>query len=577
MRAGLTKWLGFLALIAVTFVVPAREEVVMASPKEASSPVAPAPESHDSASQDNRVVQGKQPLVRVGLFERYDQADFRVKGPFKLTTLDGEDLYTSVDTDLRWRCKVETSQPARFVYSILVDTLETEKEAEEIAERLRKEEFPARVLPIGREVHIAGSVIHEGRRFRIIVGAFDREEEARPLFEKLSDHALEFQPHVLRHRVEEATGQIEFYDAEYDRSGVVDLGFRLVPEDTTTEITIYDIRVGVGFHWEHLEDRVYRGAIEVRIDNTGNLMGINELLLDDYLKGVIPSEMHHTYPLEALKAQAVAARSYTVAKLASRPPNDPIDFPATVHFQVYSGVTRESEPTTQAVVETAGQVLKSGSRVCEAYFSSNSGGHTESKEFWNPPGEVYLEGVPVMEKADAKKLELDLTNEKDVAQWVRSYPLTWSNPRGTGIDILDRNARYFRWSVTYSRRDLEDIIQRKLGFDIGTLVDIQPLSRGVSGRITELEILGSHRNHKVRGELNIRRVLSESTLNSSCFIVELLMGDLGDPVEITLIGAGFGHGVGMDQTAAGVMAVNGKKHEDILKTFYKGAKIEKIW
>jgi SpoIID/LytB domain protein len=410
----------------------------------------------------------------------------------------------------------------------------------------------------------------------VIVGAFEKEEQARPLFRRLQDND-EFSPRILRHRVAESSGKIEVYDAEYDRSAIVETGFRIEPESPGTEVTIYDIRAGVGFHWEHQEDRIYRGVIEVRIDNGGNLMAISELLLDDYLIGVIPSEMHYTYPIEALKAQAVAARSYTVAKLANRPSNDPIDFPATVQFQVYSGVTRESESTTKAVRETAGQVMKVGNRVIEAFFHSNSGGHTESKEYWMPPGEEYLVGAPVVDKKTARKFEFDLKRDKDVEQWVRNYPASWSNPRGTGIDILDRNTRYFRWEVRYARRDLEDIIQRKLGFDIGTLIDLQPLQRGVSGRITEIEILGSHRNHKVHGELNIRRVLSESALNSSCFAVDLVMGDMGDPVEIILTGAGFGHGVGMDQTASGVMAVEGMKYKDILKHFYTGVSIEKIW
>jgi peptidoglycan hydrolase-like amidase len=486
-------------------------------------------------------------------------------------------IHSGVETDLRWRCKVESSQPAHYVYSILVDTLEKEEDAETLAEGLKQRGHQARVLPFGREVHIGGEVIHAGHRYRVVVGAFEREQEARPAVEEISEQYSDLQPHLMRHRISDPSGKVEVYDAEYDRSAMVETGFRIAPEDPETEITVYDIPVGVGFHWEHSEDRVYRGVLEVRIDNTGNLMAINELLLDDYLCGVIPSEMHHSYPAEALKAQAVAARSYTVAKLASRPSNDPMDFPATVHFQVYSGVTRQTEETTYSVRETTGEVLKAGNRVCEAYFSSNSGGHTESKEFWNPPGEPYLEGRPVMETRQAKKLKLDLRKEGDVAEWVRSHPDSWSNPRGTGINLLDRNARYFRWEVTYGRRELEDILKRKLGFDVGTLVDIQPLQRGVSGRITELEILGSHRNHKVRGELNIRRVLGESTLNSSCFVVDLTLGDLGDPVEIKLIGAGFGHGVGMDQTAAGVMAHEGKDHKAILKHFYKGAKIEKIW
>ncbi len=543
--------------------------------------MAPSIESTSSPSTASpiasRVVKGAQPLVRVGLLDSYGQVDFRVKGPFKLTDINGKAIYEKVNTDLRWRCKVESSTPAKFVYSILVDTCGTEKAADALVESLREEDHPARILPVGREVEIGGNVIHEGMRWMVIVGGFEKEEQARPLFERISERQDDLHPRILRHRISDPEGKVEVYDAEYDKSAILDVGFRIVPEDTTTEITIYGLRVGVGFHWEHAEDRVYRGVIEVRIDNGGNLMVINELMLDDYLKGVIPSEMHYSYPLEALKAQAVAARSYTVAKLASRPMNDPIDFPATVHFQVFSGVTREHEATTKAVEETAGQVLKVGNRVCEAYFHSNSGGHTESKENWMPPGESYLVGVPVMDAKAAKKFSYDLTKDVDVQKWVTSYPDTWSNPRNTGIDILDRNTRYFRWEVRYARRDLEDIIQRKLGFDIGTLIDIQPLERGVSGRITELEILGSHRNHKVRGELNIRRVLSESALNSSCFTVELVMGDMGDPVEIVLLGAGFGHGVGMDQTAAGVMAVKGMSYDKILSHFYKGAKIETIW
>ncbi len=533
--------------------------------------------SDDPAGEpDQRIVFGSEPLVRVGLLERYNQLDFRVSGSFTLASLHGEAIYTGIDTDLRWRCKVERSQPARFVYSILVDTCDTREKAERLAERLRQENQPARVLPLGRELQVKKDIVHKGLRWRVIVGAFDRERDARPLLERLNDNT-ELSPHILRHRIEDQTGEVEVYDAEYDRSAVMELGFRLIPDNDDVTITVYDIRVGVGYHWETQEDRSYHGVLEVRIDNTGNLMAINELPLDEYLRGVIPSEMHHTFPMEALKSQAVAARSYTLAKLASRPASDPIDFPATVNFQVYSGISRQHERTTRAVTETSGEVLKYGNRLCEAYYSSNSGGHTESKVNWAPPGEPYLVGKPLQPKENGEGFELDLTHEEDAARWVRSYPKSYSNPRATGIDILDRNARYFRWEVTYSRRDLEGIIRRKLGFDIGTLVDIQPLQRGVSGRITEIEILGSHRNHKVRGELNIRRVLGESTLYSSCFVVDLTLGDLGDPVEISIIGAGFGHGVGMDQTASGMMAIEGQDYRQILATFYTGAEIEKIW
>ncbi|MDP8206605.1 MAG: SpoIID/LytB domain-containing protein [Candidatus Electryonea clarkiae] len=554
----------------VSSTIPLVEETLMKSSE------ATLEKDVEIAVPDTQVVLESQPLVRVGIMERYDRIDFRIQGNFSITDLNGTTIFSNIKSDRRWRCKVETSSPARFIFSILMGTFNIERNAERLAEKLRKEGYPARILPFGRNIIIGGMMVHKANRWRVIVGAYDDEQQALPFLEKLSA-GNESQPRILKHRIEEPQGTIELYDSEYDRSAMLENGFRIVPESSETEVTLYDVRVGIGYHWEHIEDRIYRHVIELRIDSNSELLALNELLIDDYLKGVVPSEMHPSYPIEALKAQAVAARSYTIFKLADTPTNDPIDFPATVAFQVYSGITNEDPKTNKAVAETAGEVLKTGKKVCETFFSSNSGGHTESKEFWSAPGESYLVGKPVMPAKEAKNFNLDLTLETDAGKWIRSHPDNYSNPRGTDIEILDKNVRYFRWEVTYSRQELESIIKRKLGFDIGTLIELQPLRRGKSGRIVELEILGSHRNHKVFGELNIRRALSASTLNSSCFIVESVMDGQGNPVEITLIGAGFGHGVGMDQTAAGVMATKGLDYKKILHLFYDKASIEKIW
>jgi SpoIID/LytB domain protein len=548
-------------------------EMSMASTSNQPGVATPAQESAPAANDPVEVT--AEPTVRVRLLERYSHVDIRMSGPFKVVDLDGVTVFSSIESQLLWRCKVEESQPAKYVYSVLVDTLHTEEEATSVANLLTENGHQARVLPLGRDIRIGGNLVHHGQVWRVILGAYERETDARPMVEKLYAIDSTWTPHILRHRIKEAGGSIELYDSEYDRSAIIKQGFRIVP-DGDCEVTVYSIRVGVGFHWEHTEDRTYKGVIEVRIGNTGNLMAINELRLDEYLKGVIPSEMHHSYPLEALKAQAVAARSYTVSKLATRPVSDSADFPATVAFQVYSGTTRQNDITTQAVEETAGEVLKYQDQICMAYFSANSGGHTESQEFWDPPGVPYLTGTPVS-KDNSAKFKFDLTKEPDVDEWIRSHPVSYSNPRGTGTDILDRNARYFRWEVSYPRRELEEILKRKLGFDIGTLIAIHPVQRGVSGRIVELELLGSHRNHIIHGELNIRRALSESALYSSCFVVDMIMGDMGEPVELTFIGAGFGHGVGLDQTATGAMAIDGMTYEDILARFYKESRIDKIW
>jgi len=516
-----------------------------------------------------------EPTVRVRLLERYSHVDLRIAGSFSVVSLDNDTVYSDIDSELLWRCRVESSVPAKYVYSVLVDTVTSESEAREIAHQLVEKGHQARVLPLGRDIRIGGDLVHHGRVWRIILGAYERETDARPMIRTLFAIDSTWTPHILRHRIAEASGLVELYDSEYDRSGTFNEGFRIVPH-ADSEITVHSIRVGVGFHWEHTEDRTYKGVLEVRIGNTGNLMAINELKLDEYLKGVIPSEMHHSYPLEALKAQAVAARSYTVSKLATRPVTNAADFSATVAFQVYSGTTRQNGITTQAVMETAGEVLRHEGQICKAYFSANSGGHTESLEFWDPPAVQYLTGTPVTVQ-NPEGFKYDLTNEEDVNEWIRNHPESYSNPRGTGIDILDRNARYFRWDVTYTRRELEEILRRKLGFDIGTLIAITPVQRGVSGRIVELELLGSHRNHVIHGELNIRRALSETALYSSCFVVDMIMGDMGEPVELTLIGAGFGHGVGLDQTATGTMAADGMNYLNILARFYINANVEKVW
>ncbi|MBZ0264340.1 SpoIID/LytB domain-containing protein [bacterium] len=520
----------------------------------------------------------EQPLVRVGLIENYERVDFRMKGKYAFATLEGEEIFSEISSDRRWRSKVENGNPAKYMYSVMAGIYKSEDEAKSVADSLEEAGHTTKILPYGRELLLEDNVVHEGKRWRVIVGAFETEQQARPNVQLLiSNDSTDSHPKVLRHRIEEPTGTIELYDSEYEKNAMVEQGFRIIPLEEDAEITVYGIRVGAGFHWEKTEARAYRGVLEIRVDNNANLMALNELYLDEYLKGVIPSEMHHTYPTEALKAQAVAARSYTISKLSNRPISDPIDFPATVFFQVYSGVTYQNEATTNAVIATSGEVLKVGSSVCEAYFSSNSGGHTESKENWTPPAEPYLVGKPLFSKKNLKTFKLDLTKDADVEKWVTSYPENYSNPRSANIDLLNKNARYFRWEVNYSRRELEEIIQNKVGITVGTIIDILPLKRGVSGRITELEILGTHRNYRLVGELNIRRALSETTLYSSCFIVKPILDDMGNPVELNLIGAGFGHGVGMDQTAAGMMALDGMTYKDIVTFFYTGSKVEKIY
>ena len=175
--------------------------------------------------------------------------------------------------------------------------------------------------------------------------------------------------------------------------------------------------------------------------------------------------------------------------------------------------------------------------------------------------------------------ELDLSREIDIEKWISTRPAAWCNP-AAHEDLpgnLINAEKYFRWEVTYSRRELEDIIRRKSGEDIGNLIDIVPLKRGNSGRLMEIEILGTMRNLRIQRELNIRNILSPKYLYSACFTITVEECADGRPINFILRGAGWGHGVGMCQVGAGVMAAKDHDFKAILNHYYPGTTVEKIY
>ena len=171
-----------------------------------------------------------------------------------------------------------------------------------------------------------------------------------------------------------------------------------------------------------------------------------------------------------------------------------------------------------------------------------------------------------------------LDDEKTVSRWVTSEPHVYCNTNGLENLYYNRfDKSHFRWEVSYSRQQLEGIIRNNTGEDIGTLFDILPCNRGKSGRLTEVAILGSRKNIRITQDSCIRRALSDDFLNSSCFIIETDLGNDGIPLSFSFIGAGTGHGVGMCQTGAAVMALKGKSYRNILKHYYTGSELKKIY
>jgi SpoIID/LytB domain protein len=525
--------------------------------------------------ETERKILGK-PEIRVNLLEGYDKVDFRVSGKFSIINLNGEPVFENITSDLLWRSRVEESQGGQFIYSILLTAFRYQDRAMELLRHLESKGHHGYIRRLGYPLDIDGKIVSDNTKYRVLVGNFLAEMEAVKL---LSDFSDDFAPRVIREKIHPPQGRIEVYDAEYDNSATIKDGFRIIPHSEDAVISLYEVRVGTGFHYEKQEDRDYHGIMEVRLDNEGLMQAISEVPIDVYLKGVVSSEIPKDFPKEALMAQAIASRSEVLAKLGTKHLNDPFDLCATVHCQVYTGISNEDPRINEVVEATAGRVLLYEDNICDAVYSQVCGGHTENKEnVWNPPAESYLVGLYDGDKKATDMFELDLTKEKDVAKWIKEAPSAHCNLKEKSLSFTSEyHHRYFRWMVNYSRQELQEIIMKKTGEDIGTLYDIIPLQRGVSGRLMEIEILGSRKNLKLKKELNIRRALSDTALNSACFVVDMELGEMGTPITITFQGAGWGHGVGMCQYGAAAMADNDSTHQDILSHYYPNTTIETLY
>lgn len=365
------------------------------------------------------------------------------------------------------------------------------------------------------------------------------------------------------------------------------------PQSPDDSFSLKDVVIGVNFHWERKETQTFRGTLKL-LANNGKIWAINELPVEDYLESVISSEMSATSSLPLLMAHAVISRSWLMSQLENKAkPNtqerhgnafirwyDHTDHTlfnvcADDHCQRYQGITMETSPNVaEAIRRTRGEILTYGSEICDARFSKCCGGAMEEFQYcWADTPKPYLKAIGDTESGQIP----DLTIEENARQWILSEPESFCNTKDKRIlsqvlnDYDQETTDFYRWHVSYQQAQLSELVNRKLGVDLGTITDLVPLKRGKSGRIYELKIVGSKQTIVVGKELEIRRALSESHLYSSAFVVD----KHDDTFDIH--GAGWGHGVGLCQIGAAVMGDQGYSYDTILKHYYPGAQIEKAW
>ncbi len=377
----------------------------------------------------------------------------------------------------------------------------------------------------------------------------------------------------------------------YDGKAHTQLCFKpLSPFDS---FSLKDVVIGVNFHWQRRETQTFRGSLRLLADG-GKIWAINDLPVEEYLESVISSEMSAHSSLPLLMAHAVISRSWLMSQIDGKSiPNTQeshgnafirwydhtdhtlFDVCADDHCQRYQGITKETSPNVaEAIRRTRGELLTYGGEICDARFSKCCGGAMEEFQYcWDDTPKPYLKGI-----GDTPEETIpDLTVEENARKWILNSPKSFCNTTDKRIlsqvlnDYDQETTDFYRWRVSYTQEELSRLVEKKLGAGLGTVTDMKPLKRGTSGRIYELQITGTKKTIVVGKELEIRRALSESHLYSSAFVVE----KHGDTFE--LIGAGWGHGVGLCQIGAAVMGDQGYSYDKILKHYYPGAEIEKAW
>ncbi len=326
---------------------------------------------------------------------------------------------------------------------------------------------------------------------------------------------------------------------------------RLVQTQPTTTFAIYDMAYGSGYFWAGRETRQYRGDMEFLLYPQG-ITVVNELPLEEYLYAVVPGEMIASWPMEALKAQAVAARTYTVFHLG-RYHERGFDLLASVASAHYPGVSREHQRTTTAVNETKGQIITYLGQPIDAVYSANNGGiRASSAEVWGGNRAYLVSG----HDGD----ELPFQSPTAFLHWLKDDADVYSN--------IGRQRSNFRWTRTYSRQEL----QRFAPTQIGELLDLRILDRGESGRVVTIEWVGTLGSTQVHRDA-IRSSLGG--LRSNLFIMHpRYNSDNTQIMQVIIWGAGWGHGVGMSQTGAYGMSERGYNYEDIIRFYYPSTQLQ---
>lgn len=382
------------------------------------------------------------------------------------------------------------------------------------------------------------------------------------------------------------------------------------PENPSVDsFIVKDVTIGVKFHWERKEKQRFTGSIKL-LKNKDKITLINILPIEYYLTSVISSEMSAKCTLDLLKAHAIVSRSWLLAQIEKskaikhdkkeykrifenenekivwydREDHEFFDVCADDHCQRYQGITKVfTGVAKEAVKQTNGIVVEYNGKICDTRYSKSCGGISETFEnVWEPVHYEYLQ--PVIDyKYEPEDYNLNFSNEKNAEKWINGNPTAFCNTSDKKIlsqillDYDQETKDFYRWKVEYTQEEINKLLKQKLGIDFGFILDLIPVERGKSSRLIKLKIKGTNKILTIGKELEIRRALSPTHLYSSAILIEKENIFDGIPQKFIINGAGWGHGVGLCQIGAAVMAEQGYKFDEILLHYFKNARLKKIY
>ncbi len=503
------------------------------------------------------------PLIPVRLMEGSTEVTLVGRGRLRFRLPGNPERLVEGPPGMAWKVRRVSGTPAAIVARIQIVEIPFN---DKLGLAQAQEEWSSRGLTLkshilGGVYGIAGKVI-DNRRYVLVVDQPPAPPES--LAEQQAEILKKFQVRTTLLEDVKAKGTIKFelVDGNGNVTATVDAQITAESPDGAA-IEVKRVEYGVGYDFHNFEDRAYRGSVLLTADRGGKIAVVNQVDLEDLLKGLVPSEIFAKAHAEALKAQAVTARGEVLAKIGLKHLADPYLLCTEQHCAVYKGVSGEAPSTNAAVEATRGEAsFDANDRLVDSVYSAVCGGHSENNEIvWGGVANPSLRGRPDIMPgkpipASPKELTKFLTTDAQHACKVSSFT----------------QLSKYRWEKRFTAKDVDEKLASS---GVGKVMAMNVTERGVSGRARLLQISGEEGATTIRGELNIRRTFG--MLNSAMFELKAEKDPKGRPTTWIFTGGGWGHGVGMCQTGAIGRAEAGQTYRQILEHYFNGAQVARIY